>query len=158
MIASRHVVAQQGRWLITIHDQDVEVAIVIKVAEGGTATDMTCGDVRARLISKLGEGSVALITENQTWVARRILGIHSLKLGSNSARDNENVWVPVIVQVNQPCAPTAETAFGAEPRPQRNIFKFGLATVVIEARSLIHKMRFEQIDMAIEIVVADADP
>jgi hypothetical protein len=57
------VVAQQGGRLILIHDDDVEVAVIVEIAEGTSAADVTDIDGRAGFVSHAGKGAVAAIAK-----------------------------------------------------------------------------------------------
>src|SRR5690242_14180252 len=67
MIACGRIVSQQRRRFVAVHHQNIDVAIIIEVAERSPATGMARGNAWACLIAEFHEGSVTLISPNQAW-------------------------------------------------------------------------------------------
>src|ERR1035438_5029948 len=75
MIAGGSVIAQKRRGLIAVHDENVEVAIVVEVAEGASAAHVARCNGGTGLIAQFEESSIALVAEYQTRIAGGILGV-----------------------------------------------------------------------------------
>src|SRR3984885_2666358 len=114
MIAGGSVVAQQSGRFIAVHDENVEVAVVVEVAERAAAADVARCDGRTALIAELYKSSIALVAKDKAGIARRIFVIDALQFWSHRSSDNENVRIAVVVEIDQAGTPTAETAFAAQ--------------------------------------------
>src|SRR6516165_10233013 len=69
---STNVVAQKRGRLVHIHDQNVYIAIVVKVAEGAPSTAVHCRHPRTGSLDQFFEALIAQITENH---ARSPVGV-----------------------------------------------------------------------------------
>src|ERR1700686_684288 len=75
VIAGRRVIAQQGWRLIAIHNENIEVPIIIEVTQGAPAAHMRRRDPRTGLHSHLQEASVSVVTEKNARGVPGILGV-----------------------------------------------------------------------------------
>ena len=75
MIAWRSVIAQQCGRFVPVHDEDVEVAVVVKVAEGTTSADMARCDGWTRFVAEFNESPISLIAKDEAWIPRGIFGV-----------------------------------------------------------------------------------
>jgi len=73
MIARWGIVAQQGGRLIPVHDENVQVPIIVEVAEGASAAHVARIDGGTGLIPKLPKSSILLVAENDARAARGYL-------------------------------------------------------------------------------------
>src|ERR1019366_454613 len=55
-------------------------------------------------------------------------------------------------------APTDEAAFHDKAGGSCNIVKFCLSIIPVQTRRLIQEMRFQQVDMAVEVVITNSTP
>src|SRR6267142_148374 len=113
---SRKVVSQQRRWLIEIDDDDVQVAIIIEIAESASAAAMCCGYARPSFLDQLFKHAFAQVSKNG---ARRLIRVLR-KLFLNSwiyvPRRHEQIRPAVIVQINDAGAPANEPRFNSQSR------------------------------------------
>jgi hypothetical protein len=58
MIACWNVIAQQGGRLVPIHDEDIEVTVVVEVAEGTATADVPRRNGRPGFVAQFDGGSV----------------------------------------------------------------------------------------------------
>ena len=127
MIAGRSVIAQQSGRFIAVHDENVEVAVVVEVAESAASADVARCDGRTALIAKLYKSPIALVAKDEAGIARRIFVIDAFQFWSHRSSDRENIRVAVVVEIDQACAPTCEAAFGSEPGTSGNVLEFSPA-------------------------------
>ena len=74
------------------------------------------------------------------------------------AYTRSNSGYTVIVEIRHRRAPVDEATFHAKARGSSNIVELGLSVIPVQSRRLILEMRFQQVDMAVEIVVTDSYP
>src|SRR6202034_2235888 len=154
---ARRIIAQQRRRLVAVHDEHIEIAVVVEIAKRATAASVMLKDRRANFRTHLNKRSIALIAKNNARAARRIFrGVEMFELGENGARHQQDVGVAIVVQIHHPNAPADEAAFGSQASRGSHIFKLALAIVVVKASRLVLKMSLGNIEMAIEIVIAYA--
>ena len=82
MIACRRIVAKQRRRFILIHDQDVEVAVIVEVAEGATPAYVALIKGGLRAFREFVEGSVSPVTEGMRGPLRGYVGRTVFKLSN----------------------------------------------------------------------------
>ena len=106
VMIGRSVVPQQRRRLVLIHDHDVEIAIVIEVAEGAAATQWA-PQARAGLrIIQLLESPIAQIAKDDARTSCGILRQHLLDVPDRPARDEKDVGPAVVVEVDEARCPS----------------------------------------------------
>src|ERR1041385_9121788 len=105
MISATHVVAEQRRRLVRIDDQNVDIAVVIKVAERHAATRMWFGDGRTGLVEQLLELPAAQVPEQYVWRFVWRIGDLRFHFGIDHSGGEEQVGKTVVVQVHDPGAP-----------------------------------------------------
>ncbi len=118
---------------------------------------MTRRNAGAGFVAKLYKSSVALIAENQARIARRILCVHALQFGSHRSGHNEDVRITIVVQIRESRTPANKAPFCTQARPQSHVVEFAFAIVVVETRSLMHKVGLQHIKMPIEIIISNPD-
>src|SRR5579875_2420750 len=99
MVVASHVIAKQRWRLIQIHDQDVDVAVVIEVPKCCAATGVRRGNTRTGLVQKLLKFSVPQISEDDARALERVIGQNSLDFGVNAPSDPEEIGIAVIVEI-----------------------------------------------------------
>src|SRR5262249_49671252 len=98
---------------------------------------MALGNGSSGLITEFRECSVALITPHHARVACGIFCVHSFQLWRYRSCNHKQIRITIIVQIDNPSAPAAETAFGAETGHLGHVVEFSLAIIAIETRGLI---------------------
>ena len=101
---------------------------------------MPVGNRRADLATELHECSIALITPNHSRVACGILGIDSLQFWRDGTGNNKDIRITVVIQIENPGSPTAETTFSAETSRRSQIFEFTFASIVVQSIRLVDKV------------------
>ena len=110
------------------------------------------------LLLKLLEGPVAEIAKDGARRLVRILRELALHLGVDVAGHHEKSGMAVVVEVDDPGAPADVARLHAEPRRPRHVVEVPLAVVVVEAVGVVGEMRLEEVEVPVEVVVADPHP
>ena len=115
------VVAKERRRLIHVHDEDVDVAIVVEIAKGHAAAGVDFGNAGAGLFEQFFEFAAAQIPEHH--VGRLVGGIGEFlfHLGIDHAGGAEKVRQTIVVEVHDAGAPGYETGFHSQTGAQRHI-------------------------------------
>src|SRR5450631_1306994 len=71
MITGGYVVAQQRGRLIAVHDENVEIAVIVEIAEGTPPAHMWRRDRGSGLFSEFDKSPISLAAENDARVTRR---------------------------------------------------------------------------------------
>ena len=157
MILPWGVIAQQGGRFMLVHDDHVEVAVIVKISEGASTADVTGIDRRAGLVSHSGKGAVAPVAEEHARAFVRKLRIDALDFRVDIPGDPEDVRIAIVVEVKDARAPTDILAFTGEAGGLCLVLKLTFAEVPVEAGGLELEMRLDDVEVAIQVVVADAD-
>src|SRR5438552_703315 len=156
-MAARYVIPQQRRRFIHVHHQNVYVTVVIEVAEGATTARMRCGDSWAGLIDQLLELPVTKVAKDHARRTKWIRREQTFHFRIDAAGHKKKVRIAVIVQIDDPCPPSDEACLDAQSAAYGQVFKGGLAVVAIEDMGVVGEVSLEDIQVAIQIEVADAE-
>ena len=77
--------------------------------------------------------------------------------GIGAAGHQENIRPAIVIQIDDAGAPADIAGFDAEAGAQRGVSKLPLPSLTIEVVRVFGEVGFEEIEVAIEIEVADAD-
>src|SRR5580700_8957301 len=117
---------------------------------------MRCRNTRTG-IRNLLECSISEVSEEN---ARRLIRI-GWKLffdsGVHTSSYKEDVRPTVVVQIKNPRSPTRETGLNAKFRLQSSIVKIARAIVVVQHICVLCKVSFEEVQVAIQVVITDSD-
>jgi hypothetical protein len=154
VIGAAHVVAQQRGRLVQIHDQDIDVAIVIEIAEGHAAAGMRLGDAGPRQVAQFFEFAVSQIAKNHAGRFVGRVGRLLLHFGIDHAGGEEQVGKAVVVQVHDAGAPADVARFHTQARADGDVAEIALAVVAVEHVGVAAKMRLEDIQVSVGIEVS----
>ena len=146
------VVAQQRRRLVVIDDQDVDVAIVVEVAEGAAAAGVQRlpRPVPPRPVNS---SNCPLPRLRKTHARRR--RSRSLQFRIDAAGHPENIRVAVVVEVRDADAPADVARLDAEPGREGDVAEIALAVVDVQRRRVVGEVGLEDIEIAVQLEVAD---
>src|SRR6266568_32436 len=122
VVVAREVVAQQRRWLVVIHDQDVDVAVVVKVSECATAARVQGLHARPGILDQFLELRSSEISEND---ARRAVVVSNLWV--DAAGYAEDVGIAIVIQVRHTTAPGHEPCFRAQAGAKRLVMEIAFS-------------------------------
>src|SRR5581483_2881310 len=105
ILFSTQIVPQQRRSFIQIHNQNVDVAIIVEIPESASAAAMGRRYAMSRSVDEFLELAVPQVSKHS---ARRLVGILrqlAFNFGINVAGYHEQVGVAVIVQITNSGSP-----------------------------------------------------
>src|SRR5216684_6417043 len=132
-------------------DDDVEVA------EGAAARGHGHGDAGAGVVRNVGEAAVAEIFIEQLALRVAGFGLELLDFRVDVAVANENVGPAVVVEIEKAAAPAEILGVFAEAGLVGGIFEIGATEIAVERRSVAGEIGFDEIEIAIEIVIGGRD-
>src|ERR1022692_3672183 len=117
---------------------------------------MRCRNARAG-VGNLFKAAIAQVPEENPRGPVRILREFLFDLRIHTAGYKEDVRQAIVIEINDACSPTGETNFDPKFRLQSLIVKIAAAIVLVQYFCIFGKMGLENVQMAVQVVVADAD-
>src|ERR1035438_3874856 len=99
VVLRRRVISQERWRLVLVHHKNVEISIVVEIAEGATAAHMTRGDCGIGGVVEFEKCSVSLITEDDPRTASGILGVDRFEFRVDLPSDEEYVWITIVIEI-----------------------------------------------------------
>src|SRR5258708_32907397 len=130
MVRSLQVISQEGRRLVHIQDENIQVTVVVKIAECATSTRVGRRNSRAG-ICDLFKGAIPEVSKEN---ARRLVGVLRkllFDLGIDASSYEEDVRPPIVIKIGDSCSPTGEANLNAELRLQSPIVKIAGSIVAV---------------------------
>src|ERR1039457_3130236 len=122
MVRSLQVVSEKGRGLVHIQDENIEITVVVKIAECAASTRV--GRCSSRTgIGYLFEGAIAEVSKENARRLIRILRKLLFDFGIDAASYEEDVRPTIVIKIGDSGSPTGETNLNAELRLQSPIVK-----------------------------------
>src|SRR5258708_6413061 len=115
------------------------------------------GNARACIVRNVSEVAVAEIFVKQLALRVAGFGLELLDFGIHVAVADENVGPAVVVHVEKAATPAKVLSVPAEAGLKSGIFKIRAAEVAVQRRSVAGKIRFDEIEIAVEIVIGGGD-
>src|SRR5437660_1165721 len=101
--------------------------------------------------------AVALILVEQFLLRVAGFGFELLDLGIDVAVADEDVGPAVVIHIEEAATPAEKLCVAAEPAGERGVFKTGVADVVVEGRCVAGEIGFDDVEIAVEIVIGGGD-
>src|SRR4029077_18188907 len=114
VVRAANVVAEEGRRLIEIHNENVYGADVIEIAEGGAAAAVFVENGRTGFVAKFLKRVVAEIAEKHARTLVREFGQLLFDLGIDAAGDDKEIGPAVVIEIEHAGAPADKTRLDAE--------------------------------------------
>src|SRR6185437_254511 len=111
---------------------------------------------RSRAVDQLLKFPIPERTEKNTRGLERIAGQLRFDLWINIAGDEKQIRVAVVVEVLHARAPADVARLDAEAAVGGHVLEGAFAVVVIEDVRVVGEVRFENIERAVKIVIADS--
>src|ERR1022692_3543230 len=108
-------------------------------------------------IGNLFKGAIAQVPEENPRRPVRILWEFLFDLRVHTAGYKKDVRQAIVIEVDDASAPTGEANFDAEFCLQRLIVEIAGAIVLVQHLCILGKVGLENVQMAVQIVVADTD-
>src|SRR5450432_449264 len=157
MVGPGHIVAKQGWRLVHVHDEDIDVAVIVEIAEGTAPAGVCRRNAGAAFVDQFLESPAAEIAENQARRLERISGDAALHFGVDASGDHEQVGKSIVVEIDDARSPPNVPGLDAEPRADSHVVEVTLPVVQIEHTRIVGEMRLEKVQAAVQVIVADAD-
>src|SRR3989442_10075704 len=138
-------------------DDDDKNAVIVEVTEGAPSCGDGDGDAGASVIRNVAKTAVAqiLVKELALRVARFRLEL--LDFGIDVPVTDEDVGPAVVVHVEKTATPAEILSVPAEASLESGVLETGAAEVAVEGRRVAGKICFDEIEIAVEIVIGGGD-
>src|SRR6266849_10913793 len=157
IVAGARIAAQKLGKIVDGVDDDIEVAVVVEVAEGAPARGDRRGDARPGVVGNIIEAPVAQILVKQLALRVAGFGLELLDFRIDVAVANENVGPAVVVHVEKPAAPAEILGVLPEAALVSGVLEIGAAEIVVKRGCVAGKICFDEIEIAVEIVIGGGD-
>ena len=107
--------------VVQVVDDDVDVAVVVEVGEGGAAAGLRRRDRRAELLADVGEASVAQVAIHDLALFVAGFGLELADFRIDVAVDEEQIEPAVAVEIEKADAPAEPPRVEAEAARERAI-------------------------------------
>src|SRR2546425_10566760 len=157
IVLRRQIAAEKLRIIVDGVDYDVEIAVIVEIAEGAAARGDGNGDAGAGLAGDVGEAAVAEIFVEQLLLRVAGFGLELLDLGIDVTVADENVGPAVVVHVEKAAAPAEILRVRAESGGESGVLEIGAAEIAIERGRVAGEIGFDDVEIAVEIVIDSGD-
>src|SRR6266851_5470037 len=157
IVAGARIAAQKLGKIVDGVDDDVEIAVVVEVAEGAAARGDGRRDAGTGVVGNVVEAAVAEIFVKQLALRVAGFGLELLDLGIDVAVAEEDVRPAVVVHVKKTAAPAEILGVLAEAAQVGGVLEIRAAEIVIKRRGIASEIRFDEIEIAVEIVIGGGD-
>src|SRR3989441_4273970 len=157
IVLRREIAAEKLGIIVDGIDDDVEVAVIVEIAEGAAARGDGNGDAGAGLGGDVGETAVAEIFVEQLLLRVAGFGFELLDFGIDVAVANENVGPAVVVHVEKAAAPAEILRVSAESSGESGVLEIGATEIAIERGRVAGEIRLDDVEIAVEVVIGGGD-
>src|SRR5229473_3114309 len=157
IVAGARIAAQKLGKIVDGVDDDIEVAVIVEVAEGAAARGDRRGDARPGVVGNIIEAPVAQILVKQLALRVAGFGLELLDFRIDVAVANENVGPAVVVHVEKPAAPAEILGMLPEAALVSGVLEIGAAEIVVKRGCVAGKICFDEIEIAVEIIIGGGD-
>src|ERR1700676_2429584 len=111
----------------------------------------------AALRIQLLKSAVSKIAKQDTRGLIGILRQFLLDFGINASGHKKHIRVPVVIEINYPGTPACKACLHPDLRGTSHLVEIRLPVIPIKTASVADKMRLEQVEMSVEVIVSDPD-
>ena len=155
--AALDIVAQQRRGLVQIHDQDVDIPIVVKIAKGTAPTRMSQFDCRPGLRSDPLQPPLTEVAEHHIGGLEGVLRQLRFNLRVDVPGCVEDVRPAVVVKVHDARAPADVADFDRQAGLHGAVLEAPGAIVDIEDVGVVGEVRLEDVQIAAQAEIRHAN-
>src|SRR5262245_36787377 len=160
VVIRRRIRPQQNRKIVDRVDHDVDVAIVVEIAERASATGSRFDKRPADLLGDVFERALTLVLIEDFALRVAGLGGQLLDFGVDVAVDQEDVEPAVVVEIHEPAAPAEEARIDADAGGEGHVVEAQAgrlhAKVAVERRGVAGEVGLEDVEQPVAVVIADA--
>jgi hypothetical protein len=139
----------QTRHIVHAVSDEIDVPIIVVVAEGAAARGRGLGNAGAGFLRNIGETAVVHIVVEQLALRVARFGAQLLHLRIDMAVADEDVGPAIIVEIEKTNASAEKLRVAAESSGEG-----GAAEIVVERRRVASEICFYEIEVAVEIAIA----
>src|SRR5439155_19179090 len=157
IIPRPRIAAQKVRIIVYRVNDHIDVAVVVKIAEGTSAGSNGLRDARSRLHRDIFEAAVSQVSIEQLALRISGFGFELLDFWIYMPVTDQDVWPAIVVHIKKSAAPAKVLRVRAEAGSKSCIFKIRAAEIVIKRRRVAREIGFDDIEIAIHVVVGGRD-
>src|SRR5437762_8764657 len=157
IISSSRIAAQKLGIIVHRVDYHVDIAVVVKISESAATGSDRLGDARSALHRDIFEAAVSQVSIEQLALRISGFGFELLDFWIYMPVTDQDVWPAIVVHIKKSAAPAKVLRVRAEAGGKSWIFKIRAAEVVIKRRRVAREISFNDIEIAVHIVVSRGD-
>src|SRR3989441_5910477 len=157
IVISARIAAQQLGIIVHRVDYHVDIAVVVKISESAATGSDRLGDARSALHRDIFEAAVSQVSIEQLALRISGFGFELLDFWIYMPVTDQDVWPAIVVHIKKSAAPAKVLRVRAEAGGKSCIFKIRAAEVVIKRRRVSGEIGFDDIEIAIHVVVGGRD-
>jgi len=157
VVAGARIAAQELRKVVDGIDNDVEVAVVVEVAESAATRGDRSGNAGTCVVGDIIEASIAQILVKQLALRIAGFGLELLDFGIDVAIADEDVGPAVVVEIKKAATPAEILRVLAEAPLEGGVLKIRPAEIVVERGRVASEIGLDEIEVAVKIVIGRGD-
>ena len=130
-------------------------AVVPQIADGKTTRRIYRGDAGSGVGGNVGEGAVAIVVIEDARFLKGAAEMLAVDFGVDVAVDEKKIGPAVVVEIEKHGAPAEIFGVEAEAGGIGDVVEGAVAVVAIERRGVVGEIGFEDIELAVAVVVGD---
>ena len=151
------IVAQQGRRTIQVVDDDVDVAVVVEIADGAAASEIRRRHGRPRARRHVDEAAVAGVAIEQVRLPVGEVQLAPVQLRIHVTVGDEDVLPAVVVEVEEVHAKADVLPVDAEAGPEARDLERTRTVVPVQRGDLLGEVRADDVEPTVGVVVSYTD-
>src|SRR5262245_14364415 len=145
----------QKAWsVIHVVDDNLEAAVIVQVRHSCTTRRPRVGDSGTCLIGYFQKRSIALVPEELAHLLVWALAAQLFNFRIDVSIDHEYVLPAIIIKIKEAGSPAEESSIDPELRRISDIDECPIAIVAIERGNVIGKIGLDEIEEAVQVIVA----
>ena len=157
IVTSARIATQKLRIIVYRVDDHIDVAVVVKISESAATGSDRLGDARSALHRDILEAAVSQVSIEQLALRISGFGFELLDFWIYMPVTDQDVWPAIVVHIKKSAAPAKVLRVRAEAGGKSCIFKIRAAEVVIKRRRVSGEISFNDIEIAVHIVISRGD-
>src|SRR5271157_212109 len=156
VVVEARVSAHELRQAVHGVDDEIDIAVVVVVAEGAATVGVRNGDARSAILCDFAEAAVVQITVEQFLLGIAGLGGELFDFGIDVAVADEDVGPAVVIEVEPTASPTQVLRVQAEAGLEGGVLEVPAAHVAVERWGVAGEVGFENVEIAVAVEVGGA--
>ena len=151
------VVAQQGRDVIHIQNQRIDVPVIVIISESRAPTGESLADSGPHFCGNILELAFAQILVYEARILECLTDVVAVNFGIDVPVDLHNIRPTVIVVIQKSAAPRHVLVVDPHAGRERHVAEGSVAVVVIQVAGVVGKISLENVEPSVAIVIGHAD-